>query len=118
EPRTPVERQLAEIWSSVLKLKRVGAQDNFFELGGDSIISLQIVARAAQAGLRVTPKQMFERQTVAELAKVAVAAKKRGEQGVVEGPVPLTPIQHWFFEQWLPEAQHFNQSMVLEVVPG
>ncbi|HYO56030.1 condensation domain-containing protein, partial [Archangium sp.] len=114
-PRTPVEEKLAAVWASVLKLERVGVEDNFFELGGDSIISLQIVARAAQAGLHVTPRQLFERRTVAELAKVAVAAKQRGEQGVVVGPVPLTPIQHWFFEQGLPAAHHFNQSMLLEV---
>ncbi|HYO57445.1 non-ribosomal peptide synthetase, partial [Archangium sp.] len=114
-PRNDVEQRLCDIWAVVLGLRQVGIQDNFFELGGDSIISLQIVARAAQAGLHVTLRQLFERKTVAELAKVAVAAKKRGEQGVVVGPVPLTPIQHWFFEQGLQAAHHFNQSMLLEV---
>ncbi len=76
-PRSPVEETLAEIWGQVLGLKRVGADDNFFEIGGDSILSIQIVARANQRGLRITPRNMFENQTVAELARVATAGKTR-----------------------------------------
>ncbi|MGQ7174137.1 phosphopantetheine-binding protein, partial [Escherichia sp. R-CC3] len=51
--------------------KRIGTNDNFFEIGGDSILSIQIVARAKQAGLQLTPKQIFEHQTIAELAQVS-----------------------------------------------
>ena len=90
-PISPVERELAEIWQEVLRLDRVGTRDNFFELGGDSILSIQVVARATQAGLRITPQQMFQHQTIAELAQIAEPADQGmgSDQGVIAGPVPL-----------------------------
>src|SRR5918996_4601570 len=115
-PGTPTEELLAGIWAEVLRVERVGRQDNFFALGGDSILSLQIISRAQQAGLQLTPRQLFQHQSIAELAAVAgVGPGLEAEQGVVSGGVPLTPIQRWFFEQGLPEPQHFNQSVLLEV---
>ncbi|NEQ20420.1 MAG: amino acid adenylation domain-containing protein [Microcoleus sp. SIO2G3] len=115
-PRTPVEKVLAEIWVQVLRLEKVGIYDNFFELGGDSILSMQIVGRANRAGLQLTPKQLFECPTIAELAAVATSSRTiQAEQGLVTGEVPLTPIQHWFFEQNLPQMHHWNQSVLLEV---
>ncbi len=115
-PRTPIEEHLVRIWSEVLGIERVGIHDNFFELGGDSILSIQIVARANQAGLRLTPKQFFQYQTVSELAAVAeMTTTIQMEQKPVTGPVPLTPIQHWFFEQNFPNPHHWNQTMLLEV---
>ena len=73
-PSTAVEETLVRIWSEVLGLTEVGIHDNFFELGGDSILSIQIVARANQAGLRLAPKHLFQYQTVAELALMAEQA--------------------------------------------
>ncbi|MFV3406952.1 phosphopantetheine-binding protein, partial [Pseudomonas sp. NY15463] len=70
-PRSELEARIAGIWQEVLKVERVGMQDNFFELGGDSIISIQVVSRARQAGIRFTPKQLFQHQTVQGLAGVA-----------------------------------------------
>ncbi|MBO0797965.1 MAG: non-ribosomal peptide synthetase, partial [Blastocatellia bacterium] len=114
-PRDPREEMLAEIWARVLGLQRVGIHDNFFELGGDSILSIQIIARANQRGLQLTPKQVFQYQTVAELAAVAETATAiEAEQGMVTGPAPLTPIQHWFFEQSLPDRDHWNQALLFE----
>ncbi|MGH8535950.1 MAG: condensation domain-containing protein [Gammaproteobacteria bacterium] len=115
-PRTPTEELLAGIWAEVLRQERVGRRDNFFALGGDSILSIQIVARAQQAGLHVTLKQLFQYQSIAELgAMVGIGPGREAEQGVVSGEVPLTPIQRWFFEQHQPEPQHFNQAVLLEV---
>ncbi len=115
-PHTHTQEVLAKIWQDVLVLKQVGIHDNFFELGGDSIISMQIIAKANQAGLKLTPKQLFQHQTIAELATVAgIINSVQSEQGLVIGVVPLTPILHWFFEQNLPEPHHFNQSFLLEV---
>ncbi|HEY0603571.1 MAG TPA: amino acid adenylation domain-containing protein [Herpetosiphonaceae bacterium] len=114
-PRTAAEERLAEVWRQVLGIQQIGIHDNFFELGGDSIISIQIVDRARQAGLQLTPKQLFEHQTIEALAAVAGAAvAPTADQDVVTGPVPLTPIQCWFFAQALPEPQHWNQSVLLE----
>jgi non-ribosomal peptide synthase protein (TIGR01720 family) len=115
-PRTAIEERLAAIWAEVLGVERVGVDDNFFALGGDSILTIQIVARANSAGLRLSPRQMFQHQTVAELARAAeIAPAIEAEQGFVTGNVPLTPIQHWFFEQELPDPNHFNQSLLLLV---
>ena len=125
-PRTPVERTLAEIWAALLGVERVGIDDNFFELGGDSILSIQVIARARDAGLRFAPKQLFEHQTIAELAAVEGTCQTiDAEQGPVVGPAPLTPIQHWFLDAspndvGLSNAgpidpEHFNQAVLLEV---
>ncbi|NEU79910.1 non-ribosomal peptide synthetase [Nostoc sp. UIC 10630] len=117
-PQTPTEERLAAIWSEILRLKQVGIHDNFFELGGDSILSIQVISRANQAGIKIAPKQLFQYQTIAELAAVAGMTRSvKAEQGLVTGKVALTPIQHWFFEQKLPEPDYFNQSALLEVPP-
>ncbi|MEK7787151.1 MAG: AMP-binding protein, partial [Chloroflexota bacterium] len=115
-PRTPKEETLAAIWSQLLSLKQVGTGDNFFELGGDSILSIQVIARANQAGLCLTPRQLFEHPTIAGLAAVAGTTQIiHAEQGLVTGEVPLTPIQRWFFEQEFAGPYHWNQSVLLEV---
>lgn len=118
-PRTPAEQLLAAIWSRVLRVERVGITDNFFTLGGDSILSIQVVSRANEAGLRVTARQVFENQTISELAAAAGALRTvAAEQGVVSGEVPLTPVQCEFFEREVPKPHHFNQAVFLSLVPG
>ncbi|WGV25098.1 amino acid adenylation domain-containing protein [Halotia branconii CENA392] len=115
-PRTLIEEKLVAIWSAVLRVENVGIHDNFFELGGDSILSIQLISKANQAGIQIAAKQLFKYQTIAELATVAGMTRQiNAEQGLVTGSVALTPIQHWFFEQKLPEADYFNQSALLEV---
>ncbi|NJP18558.1 MAG: AMP-binding protein, partial [Hydrococcus sp. CRU_1_1] len=114
-PVTPVEEILAGIWQEILGIEKVGVRDNFFELGGDSILSLQIVAKTHQAGLHITPKQIFQHQTIAELVSVVnTAIQNSAEQGIVAGLFPLTPIQRWFFEQNFSFPNHWNQSILLE----
>jgi amino acid adenylation domain-containing protein/non-ribosomal peptide synthase protein (TIGR01720 family) len=115
-PRNEAEETLAKIWCEVLHLKQVGIHDNFFEWGGDSILSIQIIFKAKQAGLQLTAKQIFQNQTIAELAAVTnLTQTVKAEQGLVTGLFPLTPIQHWFKEQNFPEPHHFNQSLLLEL---
>src|SRR6185295_19517059 len=111
-----IEEVLAGIWQQVLGVERVGVHDNFFALGGDSILSIQVVSRAAQAGLRLTPRDLFEHATVAQLAAIVQAgAAPVADQRPVTGDAPLTPIQRWFFAQELPNPQHWNQSLLLEL---
>ncbi|AVZ29697.1 linear gramicidin synthase subunit B [Nodularia spumigena UHCC 0039] len=113
--RTATEIILVKIWSEVLG-STIGIQDNFFEHGVDSILSIQMVAKANQAGIKLTPKQLFQHQTIAELAPlVEIAPETAAEQGLVTGIVALTPIQHWLFEQNLHNWDHFNQAVLLEV---
>ncbi|WP_161806721.1 non-ribosomal peptide synthetase, partial [Pseudomonas syringae] len=94
-PVGEIEEKLAAVWADVLKLEQVGSTDNFFELGGDSILSLQIIARAKRQGIKLSPKQLFERQTIGQLASVAKLIQKKpaavAEQ--ISGSLPLLPIQ-------------------------
>lgn len=115
-PRNSVEKQLAHIWCQVLGIDQVGIHDNFFELGGDSILSIRIIARANESGLPLTPKQLFQHQTIAQLAVVAgTTSTTKAQQELILGPVRLTPIHCWFFEQQFTRPDHYNQSMLLEV---
>jgi amino acid adenylation domain-containing protein/non-ribosomal peptide synthase protein (TIGR01720 family) len=118
-PSTDAERAIAAAWESVLGVARVGMDDNFFELGGDSILSLQIVSRVRAAGWTITPKLMLQQQTVARVAAHAVrSASAPRVRERASGTVPLTPIQHAFFEQPLVNRNHWNQSLLLTVPPS
>ena len=121
-PATDREERLAAIWRQVLGLTRVGRHDNFFELGGDSILALQVISHAKEAGLLLTARQLFQHQTIAELVTAAgtdtegeTRSALESEQGMVTGEFPLTPVQHWFFEQNLPHPHHWNQSLLATV---
>ncbi|MGH3813457.1 MAG: amino acid adenylation domain-containing protein, partial [Pseudonocardiaceae bacterium] len=116
-PRTPSERELARIWAEVLGVEWVGVEDNFFGLGGDSILSIQVVSRARQAGLRLTSKDIFLYQTIAELATAidAVPVVEPIRDDLVVGPVPLSPIQSWFLETELETPHHYTMSVLLEL---
>ena len=114
-PRTEAEKTLAAIWAETLGLDRVGVNDNFFKLGGDSIISIQIIVKANQAGIYLTPRQFFQHQTIAGLAAAAnEASGVEAEQGAIAGPAPLTPIQRWFFEDNPADPHHWNMALLLE----
>ncbi|WP_392890556.1 amino acid adenylation domain-containing protein [Pseudomonas migulae] len=113
-PQDAMQTALAQIWQEVLGLERVGLEDNFFELGGDSIISIQVVSRARQAGIRLSPRDLFQYQTVRSLARVAAFDNRSViDQGPVSGEVVLTPAQHYFFEQAVAQPHHWNQSLLL-----
>ncbi|MEC5271177.1 non-ribosomal peptide synthetase [Caldifermentibacillus hisashii] len=115
-PTNEVEEILVSIWENVLNKRKIGINDNFFELGGDSILSIQIIAQAKQKGLSLTAKQLFEHQTIAELAQVAKRVTGiSAQQDAVIGGFPLTPIQSWFFEKNSDNPHHWNQSMALKV---
>ncbi|WP_245606219.1 amino acid adenylation domain-containing protein [Streptomyces himastatinicus] len=119
-PRTPVEEELARIWAEVLGAEQVGVSDNFFELGGDSILSIQAVSRARQAGLRLSSRDVFLHQTIADLAAAIAPRSAPGADDAdtaaetPTGPAPLTPIQHWFFATHGP-LRHFTMSMVVDL---
>jgi non-ribosomal peptide synthase protein (TIGR01720 family) len=115
-PQNEIEQTLADIWQEILGIEQIGIYDNFFELGGDSLLSIQITTKANKAGLRITNQHLFEYPAIAQLAEVV--GKKQtvvSEQGLLEGTLPLTPIQHWFFEQNLLDQHHWNQGILLEV---
>ncbi|HSG38012.1 MAG TPA: phosphopantetheine-binding protein, partial [Thermoanaerobaculia bacterium] len=90
-PSTENERRLAVIWQATLGIEQVGVNDNFFDLGGDSILGIQVIARASDAGFQLSPDQLFEHQTITELAKLFedVAAESLASAS----PLPVTPYQ-------------------------
>jgi len=119
-PQGEVEQTLAEVWKQALRVDRVGRHDNFFELGGDSILTLQIVARARKQGLRFTPKALMERQTIATVAAFATQeaqpmanAAARAAASDTDLRFAPTPVQARFFEEKFEEIHHWNQSLLL-----
>ncbi len=114
-PQTNAEQTLVAIWQQVLGVEPVGVDDNFFELGGDSIMTIEIVIYAAEAGLHLSPQHVFQAPTVAGLAALADAAeptRKQEEPESIDGVIPFTPIQRWFFERNFPDSHHWNQSLM------
>ncbi|MFJ9428734.1 amino acid adenylation domain-containing protein [Streptomyces sp. NPDC101490] len=100
-PTTPAETTLAALFAEVLGLPSVGVHDSFFELGGDSIVAVRLVNRAREAGLAVTPREVFRHRTVAALATAATTA---GAPAAPAPPVdldtdalPVSPLQEGFF---------------------
>ncbi|MCQ0010489.1 non-ribosomal peptide synthetase [Actinomadura madurae] len=120
-PGTPEEETLAGLFAEVLNLERVGVDDGFFDLGGDSIIAIQLVSRARQAGLVITPRDVFQHQTVEELAATATPVGE-GERIETEPPgagigrIPATPIMRWFQDLHGPVAG-YSQRVLLQVPP-
>ncbi|HEV8474751.1 MAG TPA: amino acid adenylation domain-containing protein [Methylomirabilota bacterium] len=119
QPRTPEEATLCDVYADVLGLPRVAVDDGFFSLGGDSIGSIRLVSRARSRGLVITPRDIFEHQTVEAVAAVArwLESEARGAAAVdAVGPVPLTPIVHRFVERSAAVAQ-FSQLTLVTVPP-
>ncbi|WP_331721435.1 amino acid adenylation domain-containing protein [Streptomyces sp. NBC_00212] len=123
-PRTPAEQVLAAVYAEVLGLDRVGIDDDFFAIGGDSIRSIQVVSRARAEGVEVTPRQIFESRTVAELAQVAQAGGPAGAGVVLEelegggvGWMPLLPVGKYLMELG-GGINRFSMSLVLELPQG
>ncbi|MFD5778348.1 amino acid adenylation domain-containing protein, partial [Streptomyces fungicidicus] len=116
-PRDAREEQLSRLFAEVLGLDRVGVDDDFFVLGGDSIMSIQLVSRAREAGLAVTPRDVFLHKTVERLAAAVAGPADSGPAGDTEaeatGPVPLTPIVHWLRERG-GTAGGYSQSAVIQ----
>jgi amino acid adenylation domain-containing protein len=79
---TDAERILLDVWKKVLKVDRIGVDDNFFDLGANSILSINIVLEAKRAGLQIDLKQIYQYQTVAELARAVQVGNKGGRAGL------------------------------------
>ncbi|MEN2438711.1 plipastatin non-ribosomal peptide synthetase PpsC [Bacillus sp. JR_21] len=112
-PRNDLEDQLALIWQEVLGIQRIGIEDSFFELGGDSIKALQVSARLGRYGLSLQVSDLFRHPKIKDLSPFIRKSERIIEQGPVQGDVPWTPVQQWFFSQDIEERHHFNQSVML-----
>ncbi|OYD69574.1 non-ribosomal peptide synthase protein (TIGR01720 family)/amino acid adenylation domain-containing protein [Rhodococcus sp. OK302] len=122
-PRTETEKLLAGLFTDVLRLDSVGVDDSFFALGGDSIMSIQLVARARDAGVILSPRDVFDRRTVARLAEAASFDHDRTVgldelTGAGVGPLPLTPVSRWMLERSGGQVDKFSQSLLLAAPVG
>ncbi|MEU2452099.1 amino acid adenylation domain-containing protein [Streptomyces sp. NPDC012765] len=123
-PRNPAEEVLAAAYAEVLGLDRVGIDDDFFAIGGDSIRSIQVVSRARSGGVEVSPRQIFDQRTVAELAAVAVLGIEADAgpvlaelEGGGTGWMPLLPIGEYLME--LGEGiDRFSMAMAVDLPEG
>ncbi len=114
-PSGPVEARLAGLWEELLKREGIGAEENFFALGGDSILAMQLVLRAGQEGLAFGLRDLLEQQTIAGLARrIGEGEAATAVLPPETGPLPLTPIQRWFFARHLARPAHWNQAVLLE----
>ena len=102
----------------MLGLERVGVDDSFFDLGGDSILSMQVVARARAAGAAMSTARRFRR---ADGGRAGPGGRGgRGAGGPVDegvGPVVATPIMCWLHGGDGPVEQ-YNQTMVVQAPVG
>jgi amino acid adenylation domain-containing protein/non-ribosomal peptide synthase protein (TIGR01720 family) len=98
-PGTKEEDLLAQVWSAVLKVERIGVNDNYFSLGGDSIKSIQIRSRLQAEGYELTVKDIFVYQTIGQLASRLKVTGSLVLQSVVTGIFPLSPGQHFLLRE-------------------
>ncbi len=100
-PRTPEEVALAGAFAEALGLGSVRIDDSFIELGGDSILAIQVISQCRKAGLRLSVREIFEYQTVREVAANAVLTGQDEAElpGAELGPVMPTPIIRWLHER-------------------
>ncbi|WP_442972550.1 non-ribosomal peptide synthase/polyketide synthase [Rhodococcus sp. JS3073] len=95
---TPAEEQLSGLVAEALGLDRVSVDDSLFALGGDSIVAMQIAARAREFGLSFSARAVFEHKTIAGIAAVAVPVEAESAvvleelEGGGVGRIPPTPI--------------------------
>ncbi|GAA5530710.1 amino acid adenylation domain-containing protein [Herpetosiphon gulosus] len=114
-PEGATEQTLATIWQQVLG-QPIGRHANFFGLGGDSILAMQVVSRCRAAGLGLTPRLLFQHQTIAALAQVLPALGSiTTTQRPARAPQQLLPVQQWFGALAAPNPNHYNQSVLIEL---
>ncbi|MEO0354383.1 MAG: beta-ketoacyl synthase N-terminal-like domain-containing protein [Cyanobacteria bacterium P01_A01_bin.3] len=114
-PTSEAEKAIARAWEKVLGISPIGTQANFFTLGGDSVQGIQILSLVRQAGWQVDPAQLFQHQTIAALAAIAIPTQpSQAEQGLVSGSVPLVPKQLHYFKPQPLNPQYWSRSLVLD----
>lgn len=120
-PHTTAEHLVADLFAEVLGIDRPGLDDSFFTLGGDSIISIQLSARARALGLRFTPREVFEHRTVAGIARVARTSDAGDGHGALPelpgggvGELPLLPVARWLTERG-GGFRRFTQTLTVEL---
>ena len=108
--RTSLEKTIVKIWGQVLGIKKINPNDNFFHLGGDSIKAMQIAARLLSAGFKLKVRDLVNNPSPEGIIPYLKKLKLNHQNQEESGPVPLTPIQKWFFETNFADRHHWNQA--------
>jgi amino acid adenylation domain-containing protein len=127
--RTVVEKVLAAIWARVLGTKQIGVHDNFFELGGHSLLATQVMARLRDTyQIELPIRCLFESPTIAKLAEVVEAARRR-EQGAWMPPIQRAPRDQrlpasfaqqrlWLLDRMTPDSAFYNVPQAVRRISG
>jgi amino acid adenylation domain-containing protein len=117
-PRAPLENQLADLWSEVLGVARVGIHDNFFALGGDSILAAQLLSRIrARLNAEISFVSFFDAPTIAGIAALLQSAPRpaaaldgiaRSQDGAAP-PLSYAQERMWFLDQLVPGNPAYNR---------
>jgi amino acid adenylation domain-containing protein/non-ribosomal peptide synthase protein (TIGR01720 family) len=123
-PRNAMEQKIVALWAELLciPLEKIGIKDDFFKLGGDSILSMQLVSRLRQSlGLNISVKDIFAYKNIECLYDNVLCKQQmdagieiKQEMGNLTGEVPLLPIQEYFFNLNLKNANHYNQGFIIK----
>ncbi|WP_197262699.1 non-ribosomal peptide synthetase [Brevibacillus laterosporus] len=110
------EEIVMKIMKEVLQTNEVTVDSNFYFLGGDSIKAIQVVGKLNQMNLGATVRDIMTFPVVHELAAaIEMNQQPVAPQEAMSGAIKSTPITAWFFSQNLIEAQHWNQSVLLQL---
>ncbi|SNT56210.1 condensation domain-containing protein [Actinacidiphila glaucinigra] len=124
QPVTGTQEILRDIWSTILKVDRIGIHDDFFGLGGDSLGTMRLLSAARKHGLKLSPADMRTHRTIAGQAQAAEGRQSavRAEQPpaqsadtpAVDRTYPLLPIQHRFLEWPMGDHNHYNLALLAQ----
>lgn len=114
QPVTKAEQDLATALSALMRKDAVSMYGHFLEMGGDSIKAIQLISRLYRLGWKLELKDVFRYPVLKDMALYMQGTLQVADQRVVEGEVPLSPIQLDFFERRLRHQHHFNQSILLK----
>jgi amino acid adenylation domain-containing protein/non-ribosomal peptide synthase protein (TIGR01720 family) len=113
EPTNDVEKKLLKVWGEILGRTINGINENFFENGGDSVKAIQIASKMNVEGYELSIRDIFQYPVLAKLAPKVRRMTRTADKSPITGVLPLTPMQHWFFENKFTHSHHWNHSVML-----
>ncbi|MBU3090545.1 amino acid adenylation domain-containing protein [Clostridium sp. CF011] len=111
-PKNECQEKIANVWSQVLGLDKIGINDNYFVSGGDSIKAIQIYSRLNALGIQFEIKDLFKYPTIEKISERVKFNIETYSQDEVYGNVKLTAIQKWLLETDGAEIYNYNQAVM------
>lgn len=113
--KTAVVERLLSIMRRLLDAPQMQAGDGFFEMGGNSISAIQLVSRAANQGMHLKLRDVFNMPQAEKLAELVRQNAAADEQVAMNVPLLPLPAQAWFAARNIEQPQHFNLSILLKL---